>query len=110
MLSRVADALFWMGRYLERASNLARAVDITFHLDLDLHFHVEHDDERNDALHRDDDHHQQHHIIDDNGHQYNNGHQHHVIDHHDEHHDPHNRASLSGQHWRTGDARPQRNS
>lgn len=37
MLSRVADALFWMGRYLERASNLARAVDITFHLDLDLH-------------------------------------------------------------------------
>lgn len=37
MLSRVADALFWTGRYLERASNLARAVDITFHLDLDLH-------------------------------------------------------------------------
>ena len=37
MLSRVADALFWMGRYLERASCLARAVDVTFHLDLDLH-------------------------------------------------------------------------
>ena len=37
MLSRVADALFWTGRYLERASNIARAVDITFHLDLDLH-------------------------------------------------------------------------
>lgn len=37
MLSRVADALFWTGRYLERASFLARAVDVTFHLDLDLH-------------------------------------------------------------------------
>jgi len=37
MLSRVADALFWMGRYLERASFLSRAVDVTFHLDLDLH-------------------------------------------------------------------------
>jgi uncharacterized alpha-E superfamily protein len=37
MLSRVADALFWMGRYLERADHLARAVDVTFHLDLDLH-------------------------------------------------------------------------
>ncbi|MFM1905162.1 MAG: hypothetical protein RLZZ440_3062 [Planctomycetota bacterium] len=37
MLSRVADALFWTGRYLERASNIARAVDVTFHLDLDLH-------------------------------------------------------------------------
>lgn len=37
MLSRVADALFWMGRYLERASFHSRAVDVTFHLDLDLH-------------------------------------------------------------------------
>jgi uncharacterized alpha-E superfamily protein len=37
MLSRVADALFWMSRYLERADHLARAVDVTFHLDLDLH-------------------------------------------------------------------------
>jgi uncharacterized alpha-E superfamily protein len=37
MLARVADALFWTGRYLERASFLARAVDVTFHLDLDLH-------------------------------------------------------------------------
>jgi len=37
MLSRVADALFWMSRYLERADQLARSVDVTFNLDLDLH-------------------------------------------------------------------------
>jgi uncharacterized alpha-E superfamily protein len=37
MLSRVADALFWTGRYLERSACLARAVDVTFSLDLDLH-------------------------------------------------------------------------
>jgi uncharacterized alpha-E superfamily protein len=37
MLSRVADALFWMGRYLERSGYLARAVDVTLQLDLDLH-------------------------------------------------------------------------
>lgn len=37
MLSRVADALFWMGRYLERADHLARAVEVTSSLELDLH-------------------------------------------------------------------------
>jgi len=37
MLSRVADALFWMSRYLERADHLARAVDVTFQNELDLH-------------------------------------------------------------------------
>lgn len=37
MLSRVADALFWMSRYLERADHVARAVNVTFQLDLDLH-------------------------------------------------------------------------
>lgn len=37
MLSRVADALFWMSRYLERADHVARAVEVTFQLDLDLH-------------------------------------------------------------------------
>jgi uncharacterized alpha-E superfamily protein len=37
MLSRVADALFWMGRYLERADHVARNVGVTFNLDLDLH-------------------------------------------------------------------------
>ena len=37
MLSRVADALFWMSRYLERAEHLARVLDVGFHLELDLH-------------------------------------------------------------------------
>lgn len=36
MLSRVADALFWMGRYLERAEHVARLLDVCFHLELDL--------------------------------------------------------------------------
>jgi uncharacterized alpha-E superfamily protein len=29
MLSRVADSLFWLGRYVERAENLARMVEVT---------------------------------------------------------------------------------
>ncbi|MDB9741705.1 alpha-E domain-containing protein [Akkermansiaceae bacterium] len=33
MLCRVADSLFWMGRYIERAENTARLVDVT-HLSL----------------------------------------------------------------------------
>jgi uncharacterized alpha-E superfamily protein len=37
MLSRVADALFWMSRYLERVEHVARLVDVCFHLELDLH-------------------------------------------------------------------------
>jgi uncharacterized alpha-E superfamily protein len=37
MLSRVADALFWMSRYLERADQVARLLDVCFHLELDLH-------------------------------------------------------------------------
>lgn len=36
MLSRVADALFWMSRYLERAEHVARLLDVFFHLELDL--------------------------------------------------------------------------
>jgi uncharacterized alpha-E superfamily protein len=36
MLSRVADALFWMSRYLERAEHVARLLDVCFHLELDL--------------------------------------------------------------------------
>lgn len=37
MLSRVADALFWMSRYIERAEHVARLLDVCFHLELDLH-------------------------------------------------------------------------
>lgn len=36
MLSRVADSLFWMSRYLERAEHLGRLLNATFHLELDL--------------------------------------------------------------------------
>jgi uncharacterized alpha-E superfamily protein len=36
MLSRVADALFWMSRYLERAEHVALLLDVCFHLELDL--------------------------------------------------------------------------
>lgn len=35
MLSRVADAVFWMTRYMERAENVARIVDVSLHLALD---------------------------------------------------------------------------
>lgn len=36
MLSRVADCLFWMSRYVERAENVARFIDVNQHLTLDL--------------------------------------------------------------------------
>lgn len=36
MLSRVADAIYWMSRYVERAENVARFVDVNMHLTLDL--------------------------------------------------------------------------
>jgi uncharacterized alpha-E superfamily protein len=35
MLSRVADSLYWMSRYLERAENTARQLDVTMTLMLD---------------------------------------------------------------------------
>jgi uncharacterized alpha-E superfamily protein len=35
MLSRVADSLYWMARYLERAENTARQLDVTLSLMLD---------------------------------------------------------------------------
>lgn len=36
MLSRVADDLFWLSRYLERAISIVRLIDVTWHLELDV--------------------------------------------------------------------------
>lgn len=36
MLSRVANSIYWMSRYLERADNVARFIDVNTHLMLDL--------------------------------------------------------------------------
>lgn len=36
MLSRVADSIYWMARYVERAENIARIMDANFHMILDL--------------------------------------------------------------------------
>src|SRR5579864_6355692 len=35
MLSRVADSLYWMSRYLERAEHTARLIDVQLNLMLD---------------------------------------------------------------------------
>lgn len=35
MLSRVADSIYWMSRYVERAENVARFIDVNIHLILD---------------------------------------------------------------------------
>ena len=37
MLSRVADHIYWMNRYIERAENYARFLDVNFNLSLELH-------------------------------------------------------------------------
>jgi len=39
MLSRVADSIYWMSRSVERAENLARFIDVTLNLMLDLPQH-----------------------------------------------------------------------
>lgn len=36
MLSRVAESIYWMNRYIERAESVARFVDVNLHLALDL--------------------------------------------------------------------------
>lgn len=36
MLSRVADAIYWLGRYIARAENVARFIDVNFQMMLDL--------------------------------------------------------------------------
>jgi uncharacterized alpha-E superfamily protein len=36
MLSRVADSIFWMSRYIERAENVARFIEVNLHLAMDV--------------------------------------------------------------------------
>jgi len=36
MLSRVAESIYWMNRYIERAENVARFIDANYHMILDL--------------------------------------------------------------------------
>lgn len=36
MLSRVADSIYWMSRYVERAENVARFIDVNLYLSLDV--------------------------------------------------------------------------
>lgn len=36
MLSRVADSIYWMSRYIERAENIARFIDVNLNLAIDL--------------------------------------------------------------------------
>ncbi|MGB5555427.1 MAG: alpha-E domain-containing protein, partial [Flavobacteriaceae bacterium] len=35
MLSRVANTMYWMNRYIERAENYARFMDVNFNLSLE---------------------------------------------------------------------------
>ncbi len=32
MLSRIAESLYWLGRYMERAEDTARILDVHYHL------------------------------------------------------------------------------
>ena len=36
MLSRAAESIYWLHRYIERAENVARFIDVNLHLMLDL--------------------------------------------------------------------------
>jgi len=36
LLSRVADSVYWMARYIERAENVARFIDVNLYLQLDM--------------------------------------------------------------------------
>ena len=40
MLSRVAENLYWMARYIERAEDTARLLSVNSHLMLDLPRHL----------------------------------------------------------------------
>lgn len=41
MLSRVADAIYWMSRYIERAENVARFIAVNLNLNLDMPGHAD---------------------------------------------------------------------
>ena len=41
MLSRVANSIYWLGRYIERAENVARFISVNHHLALDMPVHEE---------------------------------------------------------------------
>ncbi len=41
MLSRVAESIFWMSRYIERAENVARFIDVNLNLTIDLGLGIE---------------------------------------------------------------------
>jgi len=43
MLSRVAESLYWLGRYVERAENNSRILDVNLQLTLDMD-HADHDE------------------------------------------------------------------
>jgi uncharacterized alpha-E superfamily protein len=45
MLSRVADSLYWLARYMERAENNARILDVNLQVTLDSE-HADTTDER----------------------------------------------------------------
>ena len=36
MLSRVANSIYWLNRYIERAENIARFSDVNFNMSLDM--------------------------------------------------------------------------
>ena len=44
MLSRTADHLFWLARYIERAENLARVLDVTHEMSLVPNSHLSESD------------------------------------------------------------------
>ncbi len=39
MLSRIADSLFWLARYIERAEETARILDVNYHMMLEQSYH-----------------------------------------------------------------------
>ncbi len=50
MLGRAANGVYWMNRYLERAENTARLIDVGFHLALTRGDKQSADEERKSVL------------------------------------------------------------